>query len=450
MIDFAESTGGRFFKNNNDLLHGLNDLAAPETSYVLAFSPHPLKHDGKFHKLKINVKASGHIAVYARRGYFAPTEKEAEAERVKVPSSAPLPVPTIEASAPAETKPPAVASENVAPPEEAKPSIPTQPPSERGAAAKADPTPPEAGPAAGTDSSISSVATKPSSADADAVAAELAFLQQGSREVEHYIEAFADLTADETRVMQSFDNGGLRAKERSMQSALVVYRLRTDPKDVVEYRDVVSVDGHEIKDHAAQATKLWHELAGANSAEEEIRRIAKYSERYDIGVAETGFTLFEGLPLRALCMGDFAFREVRHEVTSLRLLRVFSYRQIHPCNVISYHFVLPRQFTDVPLTQAGEIALDAKTGQIVREDRSVYAGHLERKPPRVAHFVLSYGDSSFGILVPKTILIEIFYPLQNFITPAASFQLRARMVQTYGPFSRFEVRTVEKASAPAR
>ena len=53
MAIFAGGTGGRFFTNNNDLVHGFRDLAAaPETSYLLAFAPVDVPVDGKFHNLK--------------------------------------------------------------------------------------------------------------------------------------------------------------------------------------------------------------------------------------------------------------------------------------------------------------------------------------------------------------------------------------------------------------
>ncbi len=63
MSDFAESTGGKFAKNNNDFLRAFNELATPEASYVLAFSPDPLKHDGAFHKLKVKLNTPGRFTV---------------------------------------------------------------------------------------------------------------------------------------------------------------------------------------------------------------------------------------------------------------------------------------------------------------------------------------------------------------------------------------------------
>jgi VWFA-related protein len=83
MTTLADSTGGRLFKNDNDLRGGLTGLAEPEVGYVLAFAPDPLKHDGKFHKLKVEIKAHGKVSVYARKGYFAPISNQITSRRAE-------------------------------------------------------------------------------------------------------------------------------------------------------------------------------------------------------------------------------------------------------------------------------------------------------------------------------------------------------------------------------
>jgi VWFA-related protein len=430
MTDFAESTGGKFFKNNNDFLRGLNELAAPEAAYVLTFSPHSLKHDGKFHNLKVEVKTAGHFRVYARKGYFAPSDKEAKTEHAGAASASP--------AAAAEANPPALLESKAPAAGEMQP-VPSE----------AAPPSPQPGPAASASSS--STGTKPPSAETAAeLASERSFLNLASREVEHYIEAFVDLTAAESRAMQSFDDKGFPARKRSIQSALVVYRLRNDPKGVFEYREVISIDGHEVKEHAARAAKLWREVSEAHSAGEEVKRLRADSERYDIGLEETGLTLFEGLPLRARCAGDFVFREEHREIANGRPVRVFAYQQVHPCNVISYHFALPAEFADSPLFHAGELRLDAESGQVVREERNVYIGSPGKASPRVAHIILSYNESRFGVLVPKTIEAETFFPRVNRNLTYTTFLPYASTLLTYGSFSRFEVSVGDKVSAPVR
>jgi len=70
MADLAYGTGGTFFHNNNDLNEGFRRTAdMPEYIYVLGFSPQKL--DGKFHKLKVDLKAREELTVQARPGYYA-------------------------------------------------------------------------------------------------------------------------------------------------------------------------------------------------------------------------------------------------------------------------------------------------------------------------------------------------------------------------------------------
>jgi len=80
----ADSTGGIFFHNNNDLLDGLRrTAAAPEYSYVLGFSPQNLKFDGRFHGLKVTLKNPSKLTLQARKGYYAPRQAPNADEEAK-------------------------------------------------------------------------------------------------------------------------------------------------------------------------------------------------------------------------------------------------------------------------------------------------------------------------------------------------------------------------------
>jgi VWFA-related protein len=75
LAQLAEGTGGRFFRNSNDLDRGLRELAAaPDVLYLLGFVPANVKPDGSFHSLKVKLAREGNFTVLARRGYFAPTK----------------------------------------------------------------------------------------------------------------------------------------------------------------------------------------------------------------------------------------------------------------------------------------------------------------------------------------------------------------------------------------
>ena len=73
LMQIANTTGGKYFHNNNDISGGLANLSAPpEFSYLLAFAPQNLQNDGKFHTLKVDLKQPSGYTVQARKGYFAP------------------------------------------------------------------------------------------------------------------------------------------------------------------------------------------------------------------------------------------------------------------------------------------------------------------------------------------------------------------------------------------
>src|SRR6185437_13746895 len=78
MWEIAESTGGDFLHDSNDLRAGYeNDIEGPEVLYSMTFSRPDLKFDGAFHRLKVQVTRPGDWRVAARYGYFAPTAEEA-------------------------------------------------------------------------------------------------------------------------------------------------------------------------------------------------------------------------------------------------------------------------------------------------------------------------------------------------------------------------------------
>jgi VWFA-related protein len=84
LSELANSTGGAFFHNSNDLDKGFRQLdTPPEFSYLLAFSPQNLKFDGRFHNVKVTVKGPQKLAVQARKGYYAPKQAVGEAEQAK-------------------------------------------------------------------------------------------------------------------------------------------------------------------------------------------------------------------------------------------------------------------------------------------------------------------------------------------------------------------------------
>ena len=76
MAEFADGTGGTFFRNDNDLKGGLAILAAgPEYKYLLELSLSDVKQNGSYHPLKVEVDRKD-VKIQARDGYFAPQQQK--------------------------------------------------------------------------------------------------------------------------------------------------------------------------------------------------------------------------------------------------------------------------------------------------------------------------------------------------------------------------------------
>jgi VWFA-related protein len=67
---------------------------------------------------------------------------------------------------------------------------------------------------------------------------------------------------------------------------------------------------------------------------------------------------------------------------------------------------------------------------------------------RAVHFRFDYADSNFGLLLPAAIHIEMYTPEMRDGVIVRS-PMTARLAQTYGPFSRFEVHVEQKAAMRA-
>ena len=77
----TEETGGTYFRDSNDLVAGLKQIAdARPHHYVLSYASPDQKASGKFHKIRVEVGRPG-LELSYRRGYYAPREKLSPEDR---------------------------------------------------------------------------------------------------------------------------------------------------------------------------------------------------------------------------------------------------------------------------------------------------------------------------------------------------------------------------------
>jgi len=74
LAGLSAGTGGFFFQNSNNFDQGFRETAqAPESYYMLSFTPRDVQFDGKFHPLRVALNTGAQLRVEARRGYVAST-----------------------------------------------------------------------------------------------------------------------------------------------------------------------------------------------------------------------------------------------------------------------------------------------------------------------------------------------------------------------------------------
>ena len=72
LAEFADGTGGMFFRNDNDFAKGIRRVS--ETAgcvYLLGFSPSEIKNDGAFHRLDVKIVGRAQLTAKWRKGYLA-------------------------------------------------------------------------------------------------------------------------------------------------------------------------------------------------------------------------------------------------------------------------------------------------------------------------------------------------------------------------------------------
>jgi VWFA-related protein len=73
--EYAEQTGGLAIVDKNDMDEAFDRIVKDNSSYyILGYHSPDTRHDGRFHRVTVNVKRPG-LQVRTRRGYFAPSPK---------------------------------------------------------------------------------------------------------------------------------------------------------------------------------------------------------------------------------------------------------------------------------------------------------------------------------------------------------------------------------------
>ena len=266
-----------------------------------------------------------------------------------------------------------------------------------------------------------------------------------------YEETFKNLTAEETKLMEVFDDKGNLRQKRTVQAELLVYQSMLDENRIAEFRNVRTVDGKPVDGFAERMEYVFNYLANVKTARAEIDRLTDEWLKYDIGRRFWGYTITQARLFKALGPAvrvlPYGRQEINdHECVVLVFEQTAGSRATFgadPESVVEDISGL-RNRVGVKTRYRGKLWLDAETGQLWRQETELVADYKTLAQPQVMiRWEQTYQASEVGILTPKQFVFSWFAHMVDRETDHARLALTSRTTYSYGKFTRFDVSSEE-------
>lgn len=247
-------------------------------------------------------------------------------------------------------------------------------------------------------------------------------LDEAYRQTQNYRAAFLDLLADEIKSFEDYDKNGRAGEKTIVRSNFLVYRSGNNAALTTELRNVTEVNGRLVADSQKRSEEFLAELAKEKTLERELRKIQKEGSRYDKTWEVHGLTLNQAVALAPNLRPafDFQYLGTENRDGAGGAVHVVSYRQTRPSSsdtddgkqpptnelTLSFQLDVPGALKKQGFYLRGKLWIDAETFQIRREERQLIVPAAE--PLVLLSNVFEYQPSEYGILVPKTILLDVF------------------------------------------
>lgn len=270
-------------------------------------------------------------------------------------------------------------------------------------------------------------------------------------EATKYEQTFKNLTAEETKLMEVFDDKGNVRQARTVVAELLVYQSARDEDRIAEFRNVRTVDGQPLGAYEERMADLFDYLAKVKTVKGEMDKLHDEWLRHDIGRRFWGYTITQGRLFKALgpaLRGLVVGRQRMHEHDTI----ILAFEQFggsratwgpDPEDVLNDISGL-RNRVGVKTRYRGKLWLDVQTGQLWRQEVELIADHnIFAQPQVMIRWEQQYQPSEFGILTPQQFVFSWFAYLRDRETMAARLLLTSRTTYTYSKFTRFDVSSEE-------
>jgi hypothetical protein len=277
------------------------------------------------------------------------------------------------------------------------------------------------------------------------------WLLRHATEAVKYEQTFKNLTAEETKFMEVFDDKGNLRQKRTVVADLLVYQSMQDETRIAEFRNVRSVDGKPVDGFEERMVDLFDYLSKVKTVRSEMNKVHDEWLKYDIGRRFWGYTITQARLFKALGPSVRAIPFGRQTIGDRETV-VIVFEQLagsratwgaDPEDVLNDISGL-RNRVGVKTRYRGKLWLDRETGQLWRQETELVADYYTLAQPQVMiRWEQDYQASEFGILTPKQFVFSWFANMVGRNTAAARLELTSRTTYTYGKFTRFDVSSDE-------
>ena len=274
------------------------------------------------------------------------------------------------------------------------------------------------------------------------------FLAKATEKTSEYSDVFKNLTAEEVKTFEIFDEEGNLKSQKKVLSDLIIYEPENNKGNIGEFHNVRSVDGKKVNDGDKRALKVFAKLADAKSFAEELEKLNKESSRFDKGLKFYGLTSTQAVPLASNLISSFKFEEIGRESIEGREIIIVKFQQIAENPGINLKVEAPDYLEISNKFYRGTIWLDLNSYRVLKFISEFVIDSAKFTEPLVLikeeYF---YQPSDFGIYLPRKIIVENFSPQiskQKQLLKTDKLKLtpglQTRLSMEYKNYSKFDIK----------
>jgi hypothetical protein len=273
-------------------------------------------------------------------------------------------------------------------------------------------------------------------------------LVKAAAKTSEYSDIFKNLTVEEIKTFESFDETGKLKNQRKVLSDLIIYEPENNKGNLGEFRNVREVDNKKIKDSDKRTVKIFAELKDTKSFQEELKKLNQESSRFDKDLSVNGLTSSQNLPLSSSLMSSFKFEDIGREIVEGNEVLIVKFQQTSQNPNINFKIGAPDFLAVSNTFFRGTIWLDLKNYRILKlTDELMVDSPKFTEPILALRQEYYYQPGSFEIYLPRKIVSEQYSPqisdqlkllLKNGKAKINSL-LQTRLIMEYKNYNKFDV-----------